>query len=421
MNLNRVRHKNALSKKSFSCSYIDLSMAHKKVDYNNEENRKMILKEFRRVLKDILQPHHDDEFLLRWLRARDFDIIKSEKMIRESFKFRKKIGADTILTEAYQLPEVFQKYPVTYSLGLDSENSAVRLFMPGICDYKGYVSSLKMMDLMKLLVYFLEYDLNLLQQRKEKIGNVDTKSTFILDFTEFELKKFYDKSVINAGIQLITMYQDNYPETLKAAYLVNVPSYFNWIFNIFKPFLNAVTLSKIKVYKTDEWQDEVKKTLDPAVLPAFLGGTKTDPDGNPKCLTMINWDSKIDPSFYLKQNMLQGTEEDESMKTTTVQQRSVFQLPVEVKKPGALLKWVFKTKDYNIRFGLFYKKDEKSKQEEILPVDNVDCQVIPEENEFICEKTGIYILHWDNSYSWMTAKQLLYKAEVEDPNEANNN
>ncbi|GBN08663.1 hypothetical protein AVEN_51903-1 [Araneus ventricosus] len=54
-----------------------------------------------------------------------------------------------------------------------------------------------------------------------KIGNFDQKTTFILDFTEFELKKFYDKSVINAGIQLITMYQDNYPETLKAAYLVN--------------------------------------------------------------------------------------------------------------------------------------------------------------------------------------------------------
>ncbi|GBN44363.1 SEC14-like protein 2 [Araneus ventricosus] len=204
-----------------SCSYIELNMAHKKVDYNNEENRKMILKEFRKVLKDILQPHHDDEFLLRWLKARDFDIIKSEKMIRESFKFRKKIGADAILTDAYELPEVFRKYPVTFSLGLDSENSAVRLFLPGICDYKGYVSSLKMMDLMKLLVYFLEYDLQLLNQRKEKIGNFDQKTTFILDFTEFELKKFYDKSVINAGIQLITMYQDNYPETLKAAYLVN--------------------------------------------------------------------------------------------------------------------------------------------------------------------------------------------------------
>ncbi|GFV34497.1 SEC14-like protein 2 [Trichonephila clavipes] len=406
-----------------SCSYIDLNMANKKCDYSNEEGRRVILKEFRRVVKDILEPHHDDDFLLRWLRARDFDIIKSEKMIRESFKFRKKIGADTILTSAYELPEVFKKYPVTFSLGLDSENSAVRVFMPGICDYKGYVYSLRTMDLMKLLVYFLEYDLKMLQEKKKKIGKLDIKTTFILDFQDFSLKKFYDKSVINAGIQLITMYQDNYPETLKAAYLVNVPSYFSWVFNIFKPFLNAVTLSKIKIYKTDEWQEEIKKVVDPKVLPAFLGGLKTDPDGNPRCNTLVNWDSKIDPSFYLKQNMNPGGIDDESMKTTTIQQRSAFQLPVEIKTPGTILKWVFRTKDYNIRFGLFYKTDKKSRQEEILPVENVDCQVIPEENEFVCEKTGIYMLYFDNSYSWMTAKQLFYKVETENPNviEANNN
>ncbi|GIY66361.1 hypothetical protein CDAR_22502 [Caerostris darwini] len=406
-----------------SCSYIELNMAHKKCDYSNEEDRKIILKEFRRIVKDILQPHHDDDFLFRWLKARDFDIIKSEKMIRESFKFRKKIGADAILTSAYELPEVFLKYPVTFSLGLDSENSAVRVFLPGICDYKGYVYSLRTMDLMKLLVYFLEYDLKMMHEKKQKIGTLDVKSTFILDFQEFSLKKFYDKAVINAGIQLITMYQDNYPETLKAAYLVNVPSYFNWIFNIFKPFLNAVTLSKIRIYKTDEWQEEVKKTVDLKVLPGFLGGLRADPDGDLRCNDLVNWDAKIPTSYYLKQNMISGTEEDTTMISTTVGQRAIFRVPVEVASSGCILKWIFKTKDYNIRFGLYYKKDEKSKQEAVLPIENVDCQVIPEEGEYICENAGTYILFFDNSYSWMTAKQLLYKVEVEDPNtvETNNN
>ncbi|GFU60414.1 SEC14-like protein 2 [Nephila pilipes] len=101
-NLN-IMHRKVLELSS--CSYIELNMANKKCDYSNEEDRRIILKEFRKVVKDILQPHHDDDFLLRWLKARDFDIIKSEKMIRESFKFRKKIGADTILTSAYEVPK----------------------------------------------------------------------------------------------------------------------------------------------------------------------------------------------------------------------------------------------------------------------------------------------------------------------------
>jgi len=138
-----------------------------KCDYIEKEDRRIALKEFRKVLQDILQPHHDDEFLIRWLKARDFDIAKSERMIRESFKFRKKMGSDNILT-SFELPEVYSKFPITECLGFDSENSVVRLFMAGLCDYKGYVYSLRVVDLMKLLIYFLEHDLKMLHDKKKK-------------------------------------------------------------------------------------------------------------------------------------------------------------------------------------------------------------------------------------------------------------
>ncbi|XP_035223715.1 SEC14-like protein 2 isoform X3 [Stegodyphus dumicola] len=405
-------------------SSIELGLMNGTFDYKQQEDQRIALKEFRRAVQDILQHHHDDQFLLRWLKARDFDLAKAERMIRESFKFRKKLGADTILTSAYELPEVYKKHPITECLGFDKEHSVVRLFMAGICDYKGFVYSLRIVDMMKILIYMLEHDLKMVQEKKKKIVKLEEKTTFILDFNGFTLKQFYDKSVINAGIQLITMYQDNYPETLKAAYLINVPSYFSWIFNLFKPFLNAVTLSKIKIYRTDEWQDELFQIMDPKLVPAFMGGKLTDPDGNPKCTTLINWNSKIPPSFYLKQSQQNGGADDPSMKSVTVQQRSTFEVPVEVKVSGTILKWVFKTKEYNIRFGLFFKPNgKKSHTEEIIPIGSVDCQVLPEENELICEKEGTYILHFDNSYSWLTAKQLMYKVETEAPdaNETNNN
>lgn len=75
------------------------------------------------------------------------------------------------------------------------------------------------------------------------------------------------------------------------------------------------------------------------------------------------------------------------MKPVTVHQRGTFEVPVEVAEAGSILRWVFRTKDYNIKFGLFYR--HKNKQlEELIPVESVDCQMLPEENEFICERSG---------------------------------
>lgn len=75
------------------------------------------------------------------------------------------------------------------------------------------------------------------------------------------------------------------------------------------------------------------------------------------------------------------------MKSVIVQQRSNLEIPVDVENAGSILKWVFRTKDYNIRFGLFYRH-KKNQMEELIPVDSVDCQLLPEENEYICEKAG---------------------------------
>ena len=43
----------------------------------------LIQLQFRRSVGDILKPEHDDHFLLRWLRARNWNPDNAEKMLRE--------------------------------------------------------------------------------------------------------------------------------------------------------------------------------------------------------------------------------------------------------------------------------------------------------------------------------------------------
>ena len=49
------------------------------------------------------------------------------------------------------------------------------------------------------------------------------------------------------------------------------------------------------MYLTDDFSQHLLKYMDADQLPKYLGGTLTDPDGNPRCLTMVS--SKIYPKI----------------------------------------------------------------------------------------------------------------------------
>lgn len=39
----------------------------------------------------------------------------------------------------------------------------------------------------------------------------------------------------------------------------------------------------------DSWKKDLLEVVDAEILPAFLGGKITDPDGNPLCLTIVSY------------------------------------------------------------------------------------------------------------------------------------
>ncbi|GBM72199.1 hypothetical protein AVEN_55882-1, partial [Araneus ventricosus] len=41
----------------------------------------------------------------------------------------------------------------------------------------------------------------------------------------------------------------------------------------------------MRIYGKDGWKDSLLKDIDANDLPVYLGGKKTDPDGNPNCDT----------------------------------------------------------------------------------------------------------------------------------------
>eukprot|EP00057_Strongylocentrotus_purpuratus_P006351 XP_011660825.1 PREDICTED: SEC14-like protein 2 [Strongylocentrotus purpuratus] len=74
------------------------------------ESHKEKLKKFKENVADILKPEHNDVLLLRFLRARKFDLNKTEVMFRNDVTWRKENNIDTIL-ETFEVPEAIDWTP----------------------------------------------------------------------------------------------------------------------------------------------------------------------------------------------------------------------------------------------------------------------------------------------------------------------
>ena len=67
------------------------------------------------------------------------------------------------------------------------------------------------------------------------------------------------------------------------------PKIFTFAFSMVRPLLSQVTLDKIKVFGTDreQWTEALLQDIDADQLPAYYGGTMTDPNGDPKCPSKV--------------------------------------------------------------------------------------------------------------------------------------
>merc|ERR1712050_187946 len=73
----------------------------------------------------------------------------------------------------------------------------------------------------------------------------------------------------------ITMYEANYPETLKAAFIINASKMFRIVFNLIKRKIKHTTLEKIKVFGPSDWKKPLHEAVPVDILPPAWGGTNT--------------------------------------------------------------------------------------------------------------------------------------------------
>ncbi|KAL0680341.1 hypothetical protein Bca4012_008323 [Brassica carinata] len=232
----------------------------KKIDYRfppvvsiedvRDEKEESVVLEFRRNLleRDLLPPRHDEyHTLLRFLKARDFNIEKTIQMWDEMLRWRKEYGTDTILEdfEFQELEEVLQYYPQGYH-GVDKEGRPVYIERLG----KAHPSKLmRITTIDRYLKYHVqEFERALLE--KFPACSIATKrricsTTTILDVQGLGMKNF-SQTAVNLVAAMSKIDNSYYPETLHRMFIVNAGTGFKkMLWPAAQKFLDEKTIAKI--------------------------------------------------------------------------------------------------------------------------------------------------------------------------------
>ncbi|XP_031407220.1 phosphatidylinositol/phosphatidylcholine transfer protein SFH13 isoform X1 [Punica granatum] len=227
--------------------------------------------------RDLLPPRHDDyHTLLRFLKARDFNIDKTIQMWEEMLAWRKEYGTDTILEdfEFEELEEVLQYYPQGYH-GVDKEGRPIYIERLG----KAHPTKLMRITTIDRYLRYHVQEFERALQEKFPACSIAAKrqicsTTTILDVQGLSMKNFTRTaaSLVAAMSKIDNSY---YPETLNRMYVVNAgPGFKKMLWPAAQKFLDGKTIAKIHVLEPRALP-RLLEAIDPSQLPDFLGGSCT--------------------------------------------------------------------------------------------------------------------------------------------------
>jgi len=189
----------------------------------------------------------EERALLRFTRARK-DTEKSFAMLKATLAWRADIGADTCLGEPLSEAHagILGQIPGFY-LGHGRNGHPVFLDHTAVVPWDTILQSMGMRPFLHAQVQCLEWvSMVVYQDASRRAGRPISQGINVWDMKGLTLSAFTAKvREISGATSKIA--QDNYPESLAAAYIVNAPTVFSVVWAVVRQFLDPRTVAKVHI------------------------------------------------------------------------------------------------------------------------------------------------------------------------------
>ncbi|KAL5508615.1 SEC14 [Sanghuangporus vaninii] len=220
----------------------------------------------------------DDATLLRFLRARRWNVALAKQMIIDCEKWRKEMNVDDIVKNfKFEEKKLVDKYYPQYYHKIDKDGRPLyieRLGNVNITELRKITTQER--QIKSLILEYEKFLNERLPAASKSIGHPVETCTTILDLKNVGLKAFWDvKGYVQEASKIG---QNYYPEVMGKFYIINAPWMFATVWSIIKAWLDPVTVAKIYIPSGDG-KNELLEQIPAENLPADFGGLCQCPGG----------------------------------------------------------------------------------------------------------------------------------------------
>jgi len=218
---------------------------------------------------------YDDLYLLRFLRARKFDLVKTMEMFKKFLQWRVEKQVDN-LRENFQIQNLIAIKKV-YPHGYHRTDKIGRPVYIELYDKTDVKELFKITTEENMVNYYIK-------QYERQMKYIFPACSAVVERPVEQSCTILDANGIGIGALIgpikgflklaSSIGQDYYPEMLGKMTIVNVGFFFRAIWTLVKSFLDQKTQDKISLLKSN-YKEDLLKLVDEDKLPQFFGGTCT--------------------------------------------------------------------------------------------------------------------------------------------------
>nr|CRZ25908.1 Bm5958 [Brugia malayi] len=298
----------------------------------------------------------NDAHLLRFLRARDFDVARASDMVQKSVKWRKQHNVDKILQE-FEAPSILKQFFPGCWHHNDKEGRPVFVLRLGKLDMKGLLRTCGMETIMKFTLSVVEQGLIKTAKATKMLGAPISTWTLLVDLEGLSMRHLW-RPGIQALLRIIEVAEAHYPETMGLVLIARAPRVFPVLWTLISPFIDENTRKKFMINAGEPVISELRKYIEEQYIPEFLGGT---------CSCFAPEGGHIPKSLY--KPVEETVIEDDVLKSTyqsaNIYKGAPHEVVVRVTTEGCVLTWDFDILKGECEFLIYYT--EKQVEANITP------------------------------------------------------